>query len=80
MEKIVRTFDSHADADRAAQGDDNLLTYQDRFDAFMQLMAPYYAASPGFQKVYRVDDFRSRTVRDDWGFRLQPLSQPTSDR
>ena len=33
----------------------------------MQIMAPYYAASPGFQRFYRVDDFRQRTVCDDWG-------------
>ena len=79
MEKILRIFESHSDAEHAAREDDSGLTYQDRFDAFMQIMAPYYAASPGFQRVYRVDDFRQRTVCDDWGLRLQPIPQPPSN-
>lgn len=79
MERVLRVFESHTAAEQAARADDNGLTFQDRFDAFMQLMAPFYATSPGFQRVYRIDDFRKRTVCDDWGIRLQPLSQPESD-
>ena len=78
MEKIIREFSNHRDADRAAGEDDNALSYLQRFDAFMQLMAPYYAASPGFQRIYRTDDLRERTIRDDWGLRLQPLSESKS--
>ena len=74
MEKILRIFESHSDAEHAAREDDSGLTYQDRFDAFMQIMAPYYAASPGFQRVYRVDDFRQRTVCDDWGLRQNKVA------
>ena len=79
MEKVFRVFESHTAAEQAARVDDNCLTFQDRFDAFMQLMAPFYAASSGFQRIYRIDDFRKRTVCDDWGIRLQPLSQSESD-
>lgn len=79
MEKILREFSSHDDADSAARADDDALTCEQRFDAFMLLMAPYYAASPGFQRVYRVDDLRERSVCDDWGLRLQPLSQSQGD-
>ena len=74
MERILRIFESHPDAEYAAREDDSVLTYHDRFDAFMQIMAPYYAASPGFQRVYRVDDFRQRTVCDDWGLRQNKVA------
>lgn len=79
MEKILRIFDSQEAADRAANLDDRELSYQERFDSFMQLMAPYYAASPRLQRVYRVDDYRQRTVCDDWGVRVQPLPKPASN-
>ncbi len=75
MEKIFRTFENHLQAERASWEDDLSLTYQQRFEAFMQLMAPYYAASAGFQRVYRTDDLGQRTVRDDWGLRIQSLPQ-----
>lgn len=66
MEKILRFYDSHNDAEQAARTDDDKLTCQERFDVFMKLMAPFYAAPAGFQRVYRIDDFRKRTVYDDW--------------
>ncbi len=80
MEKTLRIYDSHGDAEQGARVDDDKLTCEERFDFFMKLMAPYYAAPPGFQRVYRVDDFCERTVCDDWGLRVQPLPQPESDR
>ena len=80
MEKILREFNNHEEADRAARCDDDALSCLQRFEAFMQLMAPHYAASSGFQRIYRVDDFRERTVRDDWGLRIQPLSKSKSNR
>ncbi len=80
MEKVLRQFDSPAEADRAGALDDDSLTCEERFKSFLELMEPYYRVSPGFQRVYRVDDFKSRSVRDDWGVRLQPISEPTGNR
>lgn len=80
MERIFRSFSSHEEAEASARADDNALTYQERFDAFMQLMAPYYAVPPGFQRIYRVDAIGQRSVRDDWGVRIQPLPESSSDR
>ena len=79
MEKSIRAFENFEQAELAERADDEQLTCQDRFRIFMQLMAPYYAASPGFQRVYRVDDLYERTVCDDWGIRLQSLPQPKSN-
>lgn len=79
MEKTLRIFDSNEDAEQAARVDDDGLTCQERFYIFMKLMSPYYAASPGFQRIYRIDDLRERTVCDDWGIRLQSLPQPKSN-
>ena len=62
MEKSIRTFETFEQAELAERAEDELLSYQDRFSNFMQLMAPYYAASPGFQRVYRVDDLYERSV------------------
>ena len=80
MEKILTFCSSHEEADRIATEQDNQLTPQQRFAAFMQLMKPYYEDAPRFQRIYRIDDRQQRTVCDDWGLRLQPLSQPESDR
>ncbi len=79
MDKSIRTFESFEEAELAERAEDDQLSYQDRFRNFMQLMAPYYAASPGFQRVYRVDDLYARSVCDDWGLRIQSLSEPASD-
>lgn len=79
MDKSIRTFESFEEAELAERAEDDQLSYQDRFRNFMQLMAPYYAASPGFQRVYRVDDLYERSVCDDWGLRIQSLSEPASD-
>ena len=79
MEKILRQFDHHAEADQTARIEDNHLTTAARFQAFMELMAPYYNATAGFQRIYRTDDLKPRTIRDDWGVRLQPLSKSSSN-
>lgn len=79
MKKLLRQFDSQAEADQAASEDDDRLSCEQRFQIFMQLMAPYYHASAGFQRLYRTDDLKPRTVRDDWGIRLQPLPKSSSD-
>ena len=80
MEKIFRHFRNQAEADLAAALDDDCVSCEERFKAFMQLMSPYYHASGGFQRVYRTDDLKPRSVRDDWGLRLQPVSKSSSDR
>ena len=78
MEKILRQFDNHADADLAGIVDVDRLTSEERFQAFMQIMAPHYHASTGFQRVCRTDDRKPRSVCDDWGVCLQPLSKSAS--
>jgi len=80
MDKTLRVLDSFADAEAAERADDNQLTYQERFQIFMRLMAPHYDASPRLQRIYRVDDLYQRSICDDWGVRLQPLSKPAGDR
>lgn len=75
MEKSIRTFETFEQAELAERADDELLSYQDRFSNFMQLMAPYYAASPGFQRVYRTAELSQRPIRDDWGMGVQ-LTRP----
>jgi hypothetical protein len=79
MEKSIRTFENFEQAENAERTEDDQLSYQQRFTNFMQLMAPHYAACQGFQRVYRVEDLYQRSVCDDWGLRLQPISKPTSD-
>ena len=79
MEKILRSFENHADAEHAAREDDNALTYQERFAAFMTIMAPYYATAGRLQRVYRVDDLHQREIRDDWRLCVQSISQSESD-
>ena len=69
MERSIRIADGFEAAQQAARQDDNRLGPQERFAAFMKLMEPYYEAAGGFQRVYRVDDFGQRTVRDDWSLR-----------
>ncbi len=80
MEKLLRVFENPQAADEACRADNVQLNYRQRFDAFMTLMAPYYAASPRLQRLYRVDDLRQRKIRDDWGIRLQSLPKSESDR
>ena len=79
MEKLLRQFSSSSEADRAGSFDDDSLTREERFKAFLELMGPYYRASAGFQRVYRIDDLKRRSVCDDWGIRIQPISEPPGD-
>ena len=79
MEKTLRFFENPQAADEACRADNLTLNYQQRFDTFMMLMAPHYAASPRLQRLYRVDDLHQRKVRDDWGVRIQSLPGSTSD-
>ncbi|MCA9127052.1 MAG: hypothetical protein KDB22_08200 [Planctomycetales bacterium] len=79
MDKIFRSFENHHQAERAALEDDQRLDYRERFQAFMQLMAPFYAASSGFQRIYRVDDLKQRKIRDDWRLRPQPVPESPRD-
>jgi len=79
MERILRRFENFEDSAKAEHIDDNATTMESRFKSFMDLMEPYYHASGGLQRVYRTDDFKSRSIRDDWRIRLQPLPKSTSN-
>ncbi len=79
MERILRIFENHDLAELATREDDNALSFHERFAAFMTLMKPYYDATPGFQRILRMDDRRQRSICDDWGIRIQPLPKPESD-
>ena len=79
MDRILRHFENFEDSARAEAIDDNAATMESRFESFMQLMEPYYRVAGRLQRVYRTDDFKSRSVRDDWGIRLQPLPKSASN-
>ena len=79
MEKKLFVAASHEEADRHSKEQDDLRTWQERFDAFMKLMEPYYEAAEGLQRICRIDDLKQRQVRDDWRLRVQSVSQPKSD-
>ncbi|MCA9137116.1 MAG: hypothetical protein KDB00_10165 [Planctomycetales bacterium] len=79
IERTLRTFESHEHAEAAARQDDNQLSMQQRFNAFMTLMEPHYAVAGRLQRVYRVDEFPQRTVRDDWGLGVQSVSKSKGD-
>ena len=68
MKKELVIASCHDEADELARKQDDLLTWQERFDAFMKMMEPYYEAAEGLQRVCRVDDLKQRQVRDDWGY------------
>ena len=80
MERILRRFENFEDSAKAEGIDDNAATMESRFEAFMVLMEPYYLASGRLQRVYRTDDFQSRSICDDWGIRLQPLPKSEGNR
>lgn len=73
IEKELNIGSDFEDSDRIAREQDNQVTPQQRFEAFMKLMEPYYAVAEGLQRVCRIDDRRQRQVRDDWGIRIQPV-------
>lgn len=79
IEKRIEFASSHEEADRIAREQDNELTCEERFVAFMKLMEPYYEAAEGLQRICRVDDPRKREVHDDWRVRVQFVSKPESD-
>ena len=51
IEKILNVAEDHADADQIAREQDNELSRQERFSAFMKLIEPYYADAEGLQRV-----------------------------
>ena len=77
IDRTLRIFDTHEQADDAAREDD---AAQQRFAAFMKLMEPYYATAGRLQRVYRVDEFPQRTISDDWGVRVQSVPKSEGDR
>ena len=80
IEKKLTIADDCEHAERISRAQDNELSWQERFEAFMKLMEPYYAAAGGLQRVYRVDDRKQRQIRDDWGLCVQPVSKSTRNR
>lgn len=79
MEKKFVVAASHEEADELAREQDDLLTWQERFEAFMKLMEPYYEAAEGLQRVCRIDDLKQRKVCDDWRLRVQRVPKSESD-
>lgn len=75
MQKTLLVADGFPTAHVAEREQDQQPSMQDRFCAFMTIMEPYYVVSEGLQRVYRIDDFKRRAFRDDWGVRLQPVQQ-----
>ena len=66
MDKIIRSFGSHEEADRANRADDAKLTTSQRLDHFLQMMAPAYESTERLQRVYRTRNFDEPEVRDRW--------------
>ena len=80
MEKLLRIANGFEEADEIASLDDDQLSIEQRLEAFMQMMRPYFEAAGGLQRVYRVDDRRERKIRDDWGPCVQRVPKPANDR
>lgn len=66
MDKIIRTFETHEEADRASREDDAKLTTSQRLANFLQMMAPAYESSARLQRVYRTRNLDEPEVRDRW--------------
>jgi hypothetical protein len=79
MEKVIREFDSHKDADEADWNYYANLTTTEHLEHFLKLMEPTYAAAPGFQRVYRVAELSRRPVCDGWGVGIQPVRTSEDD-
>ena len=66
MEKVIRTFSTHEEADRASREDDAKLTPAQRLANFLEMMAPIYESTEGLQRVYRTRNLDEPEVRDRW--------------
>jgi CRP-like cAMP-binding protein len=66
MDKIIRAFETHEEADRASREDDAKLTTNQRLAHFLQMMAPVYESTARLQRVYRTRNLDEPEVRDRW--------------
>ncbi|MCC9601019.1 hypothetical protein LOC67_10725 [Stieleria sp. JC731] len=66
MDKTIRTFDTHKEAERAAYDDDAKLSTSERLANFFKMMAPVYGSSQRLQRVYRTRNLDEPEVRDHW--------------
>ena len=66
MDKIIRTFDTHEEADRASRADDARLSTSERLANFLEMIGPIYESSEGLQRVYRTRNLDEPEVRDRW--------------
>lgn len=78
MEKVLRQFDSHGEADKADRAYYKSLTVDQRLQHFLQMMEPVYAAHPRLQRIYRVIDRSQSPVRDGGWMGIQYV-RPTED-
>lgn len=66
MDKIIRTFDTHEEAEQASRQDDAALTPSRRLENFLKMMAPVYESAGRLPRVYRTRNFDEPEVRDRW--------------
>jgi len=71
LERVITSYDSHEDADRASARYYAALSPQQRLDLALELMQPIYEAHPRFERVYRVVELGACPVSSDWGGGLQ---------
>jgi hypothetical protein len=67
MDKTLRIFDSNLDADLADFDEIASLSDDERLNIALEIMFPIYEATKGFERVYRVVDFKESGVCDRWG-------------
>ena len=60
MEKVVRRFKTHAEADLADQAYYRSLTPEQRIDIVLQLIDDYYGPQPRLERVCRIIKRESR--------------------
>lgn len=68
MKKVLRLCSSSGESERAAREAEVVLTYQQRFQAFVVPTAPFDAASAECQWIYRIDDVQRRRADVAWGY------------
>ena len=62
-----QSFKTHKEADAADFSYYRSISGAQRLRIGLELMQPFYAAHPGFERIYRVSELKKRPVRDRWG-------------
>ena len=65
--KGFRTFKNHREADNADIAYFAGLSGAKRLQMALELMQPFYAAYPRFERILRVAKLKKSPVRDRWG-------------